>query len=249
MLKRLALIALLFYQVVLWGDAHAQSFPCWWESKISSGVVEVKFAGHTIMRLRRGNPERRASEFVTKVNSLWERGLLFRNFEIAKDKNDCVIKYEGEEIFRVKAEDALDNKTTSFYLAAIWLNNLCYSMASLQSHRLWSRSVSHPRIIEGIASWYGKEWNNRRTASGELYWDRALVAASRTLPFNSLVKVTDVKTGRWVIVRIIDRGPYVAGRVIDLSTAAAEVLEMKGRGLAKVKIEVIQWDDRFGGRR
>ncbi|MBC7332043.1 MAG: septal ring lytic transglycosylase RlpA family protein, partial [Synergistetes bacterium] len=73
--------------------------------------------------------------------------------------------------------------------------------------------------------------------------------ASKTLPFNSLVKVTDLKTGRWVIVRIVDRGPYVKGRIIDLSTAAAEVLQMKNRGLAKVRVEVIQWDDRFGGKR
>ncbi|MCS7233404.1 MAG: septal ring lytic transglycosylase RlpA family protein [Synergistetes bacterium] len=247
--KKVLIALLLLYQFLVAGMVYGSStFPCWYEVK-DKNKVEVRFAGQYVMRLRRGNPERRASEFVNKINSLWERGLLFRDFEIVKGKDGYLIKYNNEEIFKVTEEDARDNGTTPFHLAAIWLNNLCYGMASLQSYRLWSRSISHPRIIEGIASWYGSEWNNRETASGEIYWDKKLIAASRTLPFNSLVKVTDLKTGRWVVVRIVDRGPYVRGRIIDLSTAAAEVLEMKGRGIAQVRVEVIQWDDRFGGKR
>lgn len=245
---RKAVLLLLLHWWAIFGVANAQSFPCWYE-KVKGDIVEVKFAGQTVIRLKRGNPMKRASEFVAKINSLWERGLLFRNFEIAKDKDGHVIKYDGEIIINVTSEDAKDNNTTTFYLASSWLNNLCNGMAYLQSYRLWSRSISHPRVMEGIASWYGSEWNNRRTASGEIYWDRKLIAASKTLPFNSLVKVTDLKTGRWVIVRIIDRGPFVDGRIIDLSTAAAQVLGMEGRGIAKVRVEVIQWDDRFGGKR
>lgn len=248
MAKKILVVFLLLYQLISFRVVYGNSFPCWYEVKEKNGV-EVKFAGQTVMRLRKGNPEKRAGEFVTKINDLWGKGLLFRGFEITKVKDGCVIKYDKEEIFKVTEEDAKDNGTTSFHLAAIWLNNLCYGMASLQSYRLWSRSISHPRVVEGLASWYGKEWNNRKTASGEIYWDRKLIAASKTLPFNSLVKVTDLRTGRWVIVRIVDRGPYVQGRIIDLSTAAAEVLEMKGRGIARVRVEVIQWDDRFGGKR
>ncbi|MBC7332372.1 MAG: hypothetical protein H5T91_08130, partial [Synergistetes bacterium] len=197
------LICLLFA-----GIAYGQNFPCWYEVN-RDGIAEVKFVGKTIMRLRTRDPQERARQFVEKINLLWRKGFLFRDFQIVGIKSDHVIKYGDEEILRVSEEEAKANNTTTFHLAAVWLNNLCDGMAMLQSYRLWSRNTSYPRVMEGIASWYGSEWNNRRTASGEIYWDRKLVAASKTLPFNSLVKVTDLKTGRWVIVRIVDRGPYV----------------------------------------
>lgn len=90
--------------------------------------------------------------------------------------------------------------------------------------------------LEGIASYY---WQGQTTASGEPFDKQALTAAHPTLPFNSLVRVTDRDSGGSVVVRINDRGPFKPGRVIDLSEGAAEVIGMKQRGLTPVALEVL----------
>ncbi len=96
-----------------------------------------------------------------------------------------------------------------------------------------------PWTQTGIASWYVADPNGQRTASGEPYNGSALTAAHRTLPFHSVVRVTNLKTNRQVIVRINDRGPFIGGRVIDLSLTAAKALDMLSQGLATVKLEVL----------
>lgn len=101
--------------------------------------------------------------------------------------------------------------------------------------------VANPGTIleTGIASWYGPAFHGKRTANGEIYDKFELTAAHRTLPFNTLVKVTNTTNGKSVIVRINDRGPYVGPRVIDISRAAAERIDMIGPGTAKVTIELV----------
>ena len=84
------------------------------------------------------------------------------------------------------------------------------------------------RAISGIASWYGPGFHGRRTASGERFNTNALTAAHRTLPFGAKVRVVNQRTGRSVVVRINDRGPYAHGRVIDLSRAAAQTIGLSG---------------------
>ncbi|MFH0351769.1 MAG: septal ring lytic transglycosylase RlpA family protein [Chromatiales bacterium] len=91
----------------------------------------------------------------------------------------------------------------------------------------------------GIASWYGPGFHGKETANGEVFNQDELTAAHRTLPLGTKVAVTNVTNGKSVKVEINDRGPYVKGRVIDLSRAAAIRLGMKDRGLAKVQIEAI----------
>ncbi len=92
---------------------------------------------------------------------------------------------------------------------------------------------------EGLASWYGGKFQGRRTASGEIFDTRQLTAAHRSLPFGTRVLVTNLENGKSVTVRINDRGPFVAGRVIDLSLAAAAAIGLAGRGLAAVRLEVL----------
>jgi rare lipoprotein A len=92
---------------------------------------------------------------------------------------------------------------------------------------------------EGLASWYGGKFQGRRTASGEIFDTQRLTAAHRSLPFGTRVRVTSLENGRSVEVRINDRGPFVAGRVIDLSLAAARALGLAGRGVAAVRLEVL----------
>ena len=96
-----------------------------------------------------------------------------------------------------------------------------------------------PWTQTGIASWYVADPGGQRTASGERYNGAALTAAHRTLPLQSVVRVTNLKTKRQVVVRINDRGPFVDGRVIDLSESGARALDILRTGLAKVKVEVL----------
>jgi rare lipoprotein A len=90
---------------------------------------------------------------------------------------------------------------------------------------------------EGLASWYGGKFQGRRTASGELFDTHQFTAAHRTLPFGTLVLVTNLRNGRRTTVRINDRGPFVRGRIIDLSMVAATAIGLTGEGLAPVRIE------------
>jgi peptidoglycan lytic transglycosylase len=97
-----------------------------------------------------------------------------------------------------------------------------------------------PVYVEtGMASWYGPPYHHRRGANGEIYDQNALTAAHRTLPMNSVVRVTNESTQHSVVVRITDRGPFVEDRVIDLSLAAAKAVDVWRPGTAMVKIEVL----------
>jgi rare lipoprotein A len=92
----------------------------------------------------------------------------------------------------------------------------------------------------GVASWYGHPYHGRRAADGEIYDMEKMVAAHRTLPFDTWVRVENLNNGKDVEVRIIDRGPFLANRIIDLSHAAARAIDMIGPGTAPVRIEVIR---------
>jgi rare lipoprotein A len=92
----------------------------------------------------------------------------------------------------------------------------------------------------GMASWYGAPYHNRRGSNGEIYNMHAMTAAHRTLPLGSIVRVTNVKTGHSAVVRITDRGPFVEGRIADLSLAAAKELDVYLPGTAQVRLEVLQ---------
>jgi rare lipoprotein A len=94
--------------------------------------------------------------------------------------------------------------------------------------------------LEGLASWYGADFNGRLTASGEVYDMYAMTAAHKTLPLGTVVRVRNLENGKKTKVRINDRGPYVEGRVIDLSRKAARALGMRDNGTARVKIEVLK---------
>ena len=100
-----------------------------------------------------------------------------------------------------------------------------------------------PRIgatEEGIASWYGHPYHGRQAADGEIYDMEKLVAAHRTLPFHTWVRVHNLENDTSVEVEIIDRGPFIDGRIIDLSHAAAQAVNMIGPGTAKVRIKIIE---------
>lgn len=100
-------------------------------------------------------------------------------------------------------------------------------------------AISPGYTEEGIASWYGIPFNGRPAADGEIYNMEALVAAHRLMPFNTWLRVTNLSNNKTVDVRVIDRGPFVEGRIIDLSKAAARQIDLLGPGVTRVRLEVI----------
>jgi rare lipoprotein A len=99
-------------------------------------------------------------------------------------------------------------------------------------------AVAEPDM-EGLASWYGGKFHGRLTSNGETFDTNTMTAAHKTLPFGTVVKVTNLDNGLSAVVRINDRGPFVEGRVIDLSRAAAEQIDMVGTGVAKVSLTIL----------
>jgi rare lipoprotein A len=91
----------------------------------------------------------------------------------------------------------------------------------------------------GLASWYGARFQGRETAAGEPYNPNELTCAHRFLPLGTWIKVTNVHTGKWVVVRVNDRGPVPDTRITDLSSEAARLLGMRGRGVTRVRLSVI----------
>jgi rare lipoprotein A len=113
-------------------------------------------------------------------------------------------------------------------------------VATVTPRKQRTRNASTARSLsasDGMASFYK---HGSRTASGEKFNPGELTAAHRTLPFGTKVRVTNVATGKTVTVRVNDRGPFINGRVIDVSHAAAQTLGMTGQGVAKVKLDVVQ---------
>ena len=95
---------------------------------------------------------------------------------------------------------------------------------------------------EGLASWYGGKFQGRKTANGEIFDTNEFTAAHKTLAFNTIVKVINLENDKSTVVRINDRGPFIPGRIIDLSRAAAAAIGLAGKGVAKVRIEVLSPD-------
>ena len=124
-------------------------------------------------------------------------------------------------------------RTALFCLLSLFLIQACTT-----AQRPVEREVGYQEV--GIASWYGGEFHGRRTANGEIYDMNGLSAAHRTLPLGTVVKVTSMENGRSVELKVNDRGPFVGGRVLDLSYGAASQLGMIGPGTARVRIEVVR---------
>jgi len=102
-------------------------------------------------------------------------------------------------------------------------------------------SLFGPYYETGIASWYGPGFDGNLTANGEVYDMNGISAAHKTLPFGTVVRVVDLDTGRSIVVRINDRGPFIEGRIIDLSKGAAEKLGIIERGIVPVGLRIVRW--------
>ncbi len=139
---------------------------------------------------------------------------------------------------RKRKEKAVMWKSSLLVLAAIFLG-ACASTREVSRPFEWEKGTQFREV--GLASWYGEDYHGRRTANGEIYDMNAMTSAHRTLPFNTRVRVTNLENGKRCDSRINDRGPFIPGRIIDLSKSGAKELGILGPGTARVAVEVIGW--------
>ena len=133
------------------------------------------------------------------------------------------------------------NRVLSILMAAVFLA-ASVGAAPVPNHpvpQVRSKNKALRPYQVGNASWYGKKFHGRTTASGEDFDMFELTAAHRQLPLGTYVKVTDLRNGKWIIVRINDRGPYIRGRIMDLSYGAARMLDFHA-GVEKVRLDIVE---------
>jgi rare lipoprotein A len=168
-----------------------------------------------------------------------------------------VIKIDGEELVEINEGTRLADSTNNLAQDALQATNRLRRLLGNASpikeiaNLPVRQQISIPKLpqqvavgavrstLRGIASFYGYDFAGNRTASGQRFNPEAMTAAHRSLPFGTQVRVTNTRNGRSVVLRINDRGPFIRGRVIDVSTGAARVLGMMGSGIAPVHIEVL----------
>ncbi len=125
----------------------------------------------------------------------------------------------------------MDQRNITLALAGLFVSAVAMSSPTIARAE---PAAAGQRVQNGQASWYGPGFHGRRTASGETFDTNALTAAHRSLPFGTRVRVVNKRTGRSVVVRINDRGPYAHGRVIDLSRASAQAIGITGVGTVEM---------------
>jgi rare lipoprotein A len=135
-------------------------------------------------------------------------------------------------------------RLSSQRLSLLGLAVFAIALLVISKRPVASAATPEPSVQEGLASWYGPGFHGQETASGEIFDQRELVAAHRTLPFGSVIRVTNLENGRRATLRVIDRGPYGRnfrnGTILDVSRGAARRLGFIRDGLVKVRIEVLR---------
>ncbi|KJS23257.1 MAG: hypothetical protein VR72_02230 [Clostridiaceae bacterium BRH_c20a] len=135
-------------------------------------------------------------------------------------------------------------ETLNFHFSWDSESNSLYAVRIPDSATIFKNLPEAPEyeVVEtfsGVASWYGGKFHGRETTSGEIFDENGLTAAHRTLPFNTYLRVTFIETNASTIVKVNDRGPHIAGRILDLSKGAAEEIGLRPHGLGEVKVEVL----------
>lgn len=194
----------------------------------------------------------RIEKIQERLQAFLREGGSPRDIKPGQEGNQIVIRAGETVLVTVDSKTAQKAKLAPKQLAFVWTNLIRQALGAdllvrdnqLLSSRGFSPSTEVLRnstgvLLKGQASWYGPYFHGRRTANGERFNMYALTAAHKTLPFNTMVKVTNQRTGKSAIVRITDRGPYAHGRIIDLSKAAAQAIGMLSSGTAPVTVEVL----------
>lgn len=202
------------------------------------------------------HPLARAAAVAQKINTLSPETAVELTLKWNNEASAYWVMRGEEAIAPIDAQHILPDSTRNWDQDALQVTNRLRRLVGGAGPLAMSNIIGRPQsqfrntpapaqsvsqfLQQGIASWYGPGFHGRRSASGEPFNQNAMTAAHRTLPFGTQVRVTNLRTGASVIVRINDRGPFTRGRVIDLSRAAAGEIGMLGSGVAPVKVEVLQ---------
>lgn len=201
--------------------------------------------------VRGQTPLQRAMLIQGRLTQFLQQGGNTRDIKPGMEGNNVVIRMGQQILLTVDSMLAQKNHTPERQLAIEWVNLIRRAMGTevltrdetriaSRGFSPWLRQVNPTGIVmQGFASWYGPGFHGRRCANGERFNMHSLTAAHRTLPFGTIVRVTNKRTGRSALVRITDRGPYAHHRIIDLSRGAAEAIGMLSSGTAPVSVEVM----------
>ena len=190
-------------------------------------VQQQQAASHTKAQQKQtfeGRITRSGGKLILKDNT---KGVIYQ-----LDDQPLAVFFEGKD---VKITGTLDAKSDTIYISDVGLSHAKHASTKTTS----LRHKPPARVWYGVASWYERDNQGPRTADGERFDDRALTAAHRRLPLGTRVRVTNLRNGRSVVVRVNDRGPFIPGRLIDLSKGAAKDLGFIRQGLAYVRISVV----------
>jgi rare lipoprotein A len=226
------------------------------EKKGEYTPVSVYIGENEVLRITQPagglNPEKRAKIVTHNLNTLIKNGE--KPEDIVPDfiGDSGVIKIKNKVLFTVDSSIAKEYGMTSSELSFLWVNNIrdAFGVARIvRDFELLTSSIKKtPESFvtkytsynqTGMASWYGGTFHGQRTADGSRYNKNAFTAAHKSLPFGTVVQVTNLYNGKKCIVKITDRGPFVRGRVIDLSKVAASEIGMVSSGVSRVKVEVL----------
>lgn len=201
------------------------------------------------------DPVWRATNVAARLNYLNQNNLDANSITVGwnEDLNAYLIRVGDEPLVTIDNRTILPDTTRNFTQDALQATNrlrrLLGGASPLNLNDIEVRpeaEVVPPRpnrdvlgLQQGVASWYGPGFHGRRSASGERFNQNAMTAAHRTLPFGTMVRVTNLNNGQSIVVRINDRGPFSGGRVIDLSAGAARKIGMMRSGVAPVQLEIL----------
>jgi rare lipoprotein A len=231
-------------------------------NQISSGDNDpVQIAGVVAAKINQLNRE---NVDGNKITVSWKAGekstdnqAQNKSVPVQQNGDRYVIKIDGEELVEINEGTRLADSTNNLAQDALQATNRLRRLLGNASPlkeiaNLPVRSpIAMPKqpqqiavgivqtTLRGIASFYGYDFAGNRTASGQRFNPEGMTAAHRSLPFGTKVRVTNTRNGRSVVLRINDRGPFIRGRIIDVSTGAARVLGMMGSGVAPVRVEVL----------
>jgi len=217
-----------------------------------SVFIRNKEVAHFISPVGVYSSEARAKILVERLKKFISQKGNPRDILPGLEKNIAIGSAKNQIMFTVDDEQAKKLAMTPPELAIKWVNNIRVALGApelvrhnilIASRGLWitPQAVPNKSVNQqvGIASWYGGKFEGRRAADGSRFTKHNFTAAHKTLPFGSVVRVTNLKNSKSCLVRITDRGPFIQGRIIDLSKAAAKEIGMLGTGISKVKIEVL----------
>jgi rare lipoprotein A len=203
-----------------------------------------------------GDPLVPATQLAARLNYLTQQRWEAKELQVVQTgpqqlwlqyKNERLLRFDDHVTFDGVTKDPVQNALQMTNRLRLRLGNAPPLTAVVPAtvppslvQRVMTVAVGSVRsVLRGWASWYGPGFQGQRTASGEPFNPRALTAAHRTLPFGTRVRVTNLRNGQTVVVRINDRGPHVPGREIDLSAGAAQALGLLPMGAAPVRLEVL----------